>query len=137
MQTIYTKGANALGRSKTHYEHKRVSFDILTFNNIVKQIERLTRSEIDVNPKDFYPPVRKHRGKSRDLPMVDIDLQNSINEYLHFRLLAGEKLKPSSPLFLTQKGGPYSPNTLQEHMALVLRDWARSKKPALTAGVDH
>jgi len=45
-----------------------------------------------------------------------------------------EKLKPSSPLFITQKRGPYSPNTLQEHMALMLRDWAGIEKASSHSG---
>ncbi|WP_419592176.1 tyrosine-type recombinase/integrase [Thiolapillus sp.] len=43
-------------------------------------------------------------------------------------------LKPSDPLFITQKGGPYSPNTLQEHMALMLRGWAGIEKASSHSG---
>jgi len=33
-------------------------------------------------------------------------------------------LKPNAPLLLSQKGGFYSPNTLQDHMATMLREWS-------------
>jgi site-specific recombinase XerD len=42
--------------------------------------------------------------------------------------------QPSSPLFISQKGVPYSPNTLQEHMALMLRDWAGVEKASSHSG---
>ena len=77
---------------------------------------------------------RTSKGKSRDLPMVDQNLRNALIQYLNLRLVTEGKLKPSSPLFITQKGGPYSPNTLQEHMALMLRDWAGIEKASSHSG---
>lgn len=106
LPAAYTKGADAMGRSKSHYQRKRISFDIDTFNKVVKQIEALAKSGAEINPENFYPSVKQHRGKSRDLPMVDNDLRQALMEYLRYRLSKGEKLKPSSPLFVTQKGGP-------------------------------
>lgn len=123
LPAAYTKGADAMGRSKTHYHRKMISFDVESFNKVVQQIELLVKSGVDIDPEIFYPPVKKHRGKSRDLPMVDPALRISLSEYLSFRLSKDKKLSPSSPLFVTQKGVPYSPNTLQEHMALMLLDW--------------
>ena len=43
-------------------------------------------------------------------------------------------LKTSDPLFITQKGVPYSPNALQEHMALMLRGWAGIEKASSHSG---
>jgi site-specific recombinase XerC len=134
LPAAYTKGADALGRSQSQYERKRISFDIQTFNQVVKQIEVLVKSGAEINAENFYPPVKKHRGKSRDLPLVDSDLRIALKEYLHHRIAEEKTLKPSSPLFLTQKGGPYSPNTLQEHMALMLRDWAGIEKASSHSG---
>jgi len=101
---------------------------------LVRQIESLAKSGAEIDPENFYPPVKKHRGKSRDLPMVDADLREALLEYLHLRLTKEKQLKPSSPLFITQKGGAYSPNTLQEHMALMLRDWAGIEKASSHSG---
>ncbi|WP_444939194.1 tyrosine-type recombinase/integrase [Microbulbifer sp. JMSA002] len=134
LPAAYTKGANAMKRSKSHYQRKTISFDIDSFDKVVRQIEALAKSGADVNPENFYPPVKQHRGKSRDLPMVDQGLREALGQYLNLRLGKGEKLTPSSPLFITQKGGPYSPNTLQEHMALMLRDWAGVEKASSHSG---
>lgn len=134
LPAAYTKGADAMKRSKSHYQRKTISFDIESFDKIVGQIEALAKSGAEVNPENFYPPVKQHKGKSRDLPMVDQDLRDALVQHLNLRLDKGEKLKPSSPLFITQKGGPYSPNTLQEHMALMLRDWAAIEKASSHSG---
>jgi integrase len=134
LPAAYTKGADAMKRSKSHYQRKTISFDIESFEKVVRQIEALAKSGADINPENFYPPVKQHKGKSRDLPMVDQSLRDALIQYLNLRLAKGEKLKPSSPLFITQKGGPYSPNTLQEHMALMLRDWAGIEKASSHSG---
>jgi integrase len=134
LPAAYTKGADAIQRSKSQYQRTTISFDIDSFNKVVKQIEKLARSCADVNPADFYPPVKKHKGKSRDLPMVDDQLRRALVNYIRLRIANDVILKPSSPLFVTQKGGPYSPNTLQEHMALMLRDWAGIEKASSHSG---
>ena len=134
LPAAYTKGAGAVKRSKSQYQRKTISFDIATFDNVVKQIEALTKSGAAIDPKNFYPPVKKHKGKSRDLPIVDSDLRESLTKHLRLRIEKEERLHPSSPLFVTQKGGPYSPNTLQEHMALILRDWADIEKASSHSG---
>ncbi|MBE8717493.1 site-specific integrase [Cellvibrio polysaccharolyticus] len=134
LPAAYTKGADAMGRSQSSYQRKRISFDVESFDKVVRQIEAMAKSGAEINPDNFYPPVKKHRGKSRDLPMIHSDLRLALTAHLRHRLDRGEKLKPSSPLFLTQKGGPYSPNTLQEHMALMLRDWTGIEKASSHSG---
>jgi hypothetical protein len=96
LPAAYTKGADAMGRSKSYYQRKRISFHIDAFNKIVEQIEALAKSGAEINPENFYPSVKQHRGKSRDLPMVNNDLRQALIEYLRYRLSKGEKLKPSS-----------------------------------------
>ena len=134
LPAAYTKGADAMGRSKSHYQRKTISFHIDSFNKTVRQIETLVKAGAKINPEDFYPPVKKHKGKSRDLPMIDNDLRNVLTDYLALRMDKDAPLKPTDPLFITQKGGPYSPNTLQEHMALMLRDWAGIEKASSHSG---
>lgn len=134
LPAAYTKGADALRRSKSQYQRKTISFDIDSFDKVVRQIEALAKSGAEVNPENFYPPIKQHKGRSRDLPMVDLDLRDALIQHLNLRIGRGERLKPSSPLFITQKGGPYSPNTLQEHMALMLRDWAGIEKASSHSG---
>lgn len=134
LPAAYTKGSDAMNRSKSTYQRNRISFDTESFKKVVKQIETLAKSNAKINPEDFYPPSKKHRGKARDLPMVDKELRTALIEYLRYRISVKSFLKPSSPLFVTQKGGPYSPNTLQEHMALMLRDWAGIEKASSHSG---
>lgn len=134
LPAAYTKGADAMKRSKSRYHRRTISFNVEAFNQVVRQIEKLARSGASVKPEDFYPPVKTHKGKSRDLPMVDQRLRSALCDYLWLRLEKEKKLSPSSPLFLSQKGGPYSPNTLQEHMALMLRDWTGIEKASSHSG---
>lgn len=134
LPAAYTKGADAMGRSQSQYHRRTVSFDVESFDHVVRQVEALAKAGAEVNPEDFYPPVRKHRGKSRDLPMVDAALRASLTGHLRLRLEKAGTLKPSSPLFITQKGGAYSPNTLQEHMAVILRAWASVEKASSHSG---
>ncbi|MFK5893917.1 MAG: site-specific integrase [Pseudomonadota bacterium] len=130
----YTKGADALGRSKSKYERKTLNFSVDDFDVIVRHIEKLAIAGAEIVPSEFYPSVKKHKGKSRDLPMVDTELRHALEEYLNIRLDLAPYAKPGDPLFLTQKGNPYSPNTLQEHMALMLRGWAGIEKASSHSG---
>lgn len=66
--------------------------------------------------------------------MFDIALREALNQWVKIRIEKGGKLAPSSPLFVTQKNGPYSPNTLQEHMALMLKGWAGIEKASSHSG---
>lgn len=101
---------------------------------IIKQTVKLAKAGAEVDPKSFYPPVKQHKGKSRDLPMVDEELRDALLDYLRVRLDKDPGAKRGDPLFLTQKRGPYSPNTLQEHMALMLRDWTGIEKASSHSG---
>ena len=134
LPAAYTKGADALKRSKSTYERRRISFSVYDFDQVVRQIETMAKAGAAVNPEDFYPEVKKHRGKSRDLPMNDAALRTAIENYLSIRLAANPSAKKSDPLFLTQKGGPYSPNTLQEHFALMQRQWAGIERASSHSG---
>jgi len=134
LPAAYTKGADAMNRSKSTYQRKTISFDTESFDHLVRQIEKLVKAGAEINPRDFYPPVKQHKGKSRDLPMVDPALRHALQVYLELRLSKAGKLKPSDPLFISQKGVPYSPNTLQEHMAHMLRNWAGIEKASSHSG---
>ncbi|MBB3060102.1 site-specific integrase [Microbulbifer rhizosphaerae] len=134
LPAAYTKGADAMGRSKAKYQRKTISFEKEAFDQVVAQIVALAKADAEVDPEAFYPPVKTHRGKSRDLPLVDNDLRDSLTQYLTMRLEKNPAAKPTDPLFVSQKGGAYSPNTLQEHMALMLRDWAGIEKASSHSG---
>jgi integrase len=130
----YTKGSNAVVRSRSKYERKTVSFKVEEFDRVVVQIAELAKAGGEISSEMFYPKERKHKGNSRDLPMVDKELRSALQKHIRIRLVSSGSLKPSDPLFVTQKGCPYSPNTLQEHMALILRGWSGLEKAKSHSG---
>ncbi len=132
LPAAYTKGANS--NNKETYKRRNVSFTVDEFDRIVRQIERLAKAGADINPQDFHPAVKTHKGQSRDLPLVDQQLIEALQEHLALRLAKQGRLQPSDPLFVTQKGGRYSPGTLQEHMALILSGWAGLERASSHSG---
>lgn len=134
LPAAYTKGADALKRSKSTYERRRISFSVHDFHQFVQQIETMAKAGAGIKPEDFYPEARKHRCKSRDLPMNDVALRTALEKHHAIRLAAHPSVKKTHPLFLTQKGGPYSPNTLQEHFALMQRHWAGIERASSHSG---
>lgn len=66
--------------------------------------------------------------------MGDLALKQALTSYLEVRLKQDPQAKKTDPLFLSQKGVPYSPNTLQEHMALMQREWAGIEKASSHSG---
>ena len=130
----YTKGADAMQRSNKTYERETISFSIERFDQILEQVEALAKAGAPIDPTKFYPPEKKHEGQSRDLPIVSADLIEALENYLIVRLEKDLSAKPSDRLFITQKGGSYSPNTLQEHMSLMLRGWANIEKASSHSG---
>ena len=134
LPAAYTKGANALNRSHPKYDRRTVSMKVEEYSQNLRKAYELGKAQAHLEIDDFLPPVRTHRGRSRDLPMVDKVLRTTLEDYLTLRLEKQRTLKPSDSLFITQKGGPYSPNTLQEHMGLMLRDWAGIEKASSHSG---
>ena len=134
LPAAYTKGSDALNRSTSKYTQKTVSFSAFDFDRIIRDVARLANAGLAVDPKSFYPEIKTHRGVSRDLPMVDESLRQALFSYLELRLEKDPGATPSSPLFLSQKGSAYSPNTLQEHMGLMLRSWASIEKASSHSG---
>jgi len=134
LPAAFTKGADAMKRSKTQYVRKRVSFSVAEFDSIVSQVHALAIAGAKADASIFYPALKSHRGKSRDLPLSDFDLREALSDYLVVRLEKNPRAKMTDPLFLTQKGGAYSPNTLQEHMAMMLREWAGVEKASSHSG---
>ena len=99
-------------------------FDIEDFDKLVARIVRDTKKGKDVLPSDYYPAVRKRGGKTRELPITDNDLIVALQGYIDERMMLPKKLRPHDPLILSQKGGAYSPNTLQGHISKMLRLWS-------------
>jgi len=134
----YTKGANAMKKTETvsSYKRKVLSFSVSEFDRLVHLIAKMAQSDVKIEPSDFYPEIKLHKGKSRDLALQDVSLRKALELHLSKRL-DDDKLgmvSPSSPLFLSQKGTSYSPNTLQEHMSVMLRKWAGVEKSSSHSG---
>jgi len=134
LPAMYTKGSGAMKRSQSDYKRRTVTFKVSEFDALVEQIKELTLAGVPIEPKRFYPVVNLRKGKTRDLPLVDESLIDALNQHIKMRLEQDPYLTPSSPLFVSQKGGAYSPNTLQEHMALMLRKWAYIEKSSSHSG---
>lgn len=132
----YTKGSNATGlkTSSSSYKRRSVSFKVEEFDKVVAQISALAKAGVEIDPKQFYPIVEKRTGVSRDLPMSDMVLRQALTRYIDHRINKASLLNPSDPLFITQKGGPYSPNTIQDHMGLMLKSWAGIEKSSSHSG---
>ena len=82
------------------------------------------RASRTLTAADYYPPIKKSGGLTRELPLADSALLEAISRYLDERMALKKPLKSNDPLLLSQKGGFYSPNTLQDHMATMLREWS-------------
>ena len=113
-----TKGANALRTSTSTYQQKSLTFSVAEFE-----------------PSMFYPPVNKQRkGMGRDLPLANDVLREVLVRYVQHRLDTDVYVKPTDPLFLSQRKRFYSPNSRQEHMALMLRGCAGVEKAKSHSG---
>lgn len=129
----YTKGSNVT-RNDKYLEHRSMTFKKADFDRLIDHVVTKTKAGETVTPEQYYPPIRKHKGKSRDLPIVDQDLKDALTAHIEERLHADPGANKSDPLFLTQKRVPYSPNTLQKHMGHMLKNWAVIEKASSHSG---
>lgn len=139
-----TKGAGAVLRNKQSYHRQSFTITLTEFDRAIQQAFELgAAGKNSIDPTRFYPPVKKKSGgKARDLPMVHPGLRDSLERFLYVRLAMKRtdkegnpiKLTKKDPLFITQKGGPYSPNTLQDHMAVMLQEWAGFRRASSHSG---
>lgn len=134
LPAAYTKGANA---TTSDYVRKSLTLTTSEFERVIRDVSRLVAAGVDpddINPEDYYPELKQHKGVSRDLPMVDEALRESLETYLAIRLDKEPSLKPTDPLFLSQKGSPYSASSLQQHMGKMLKKWAGIEKASSHSG---
>lgn len=130
-----TKGANALRTSKSTYQRKSLTFSVAEFDKTVEKITALAKAGADFEPSMFYPPVKsKRKGIGRDLPLSSEALREVLVRYAQHRVDTDLYVKPSDPLFLSQRNRFYHPNSLQEHMAMMLRGWAGVEKAKSHSG---
>ena len=121
----FTKGARATAvRGDRESVRTSVRFPVAEFDKVVRRIARAARAGHAIDPADYYPPMKPTGGLTRELPLGDVGLVDALIRYLDERALRPATFRPNAPLFLSQKGGAYSPNTLQDHMATMYRTWA-------------
>ena len=121
----FTKGARATAaRGDKSSVRTSVRFPVAEFDKVVQRIARAARAGHKIDPADYYPPITPTGGLTRELPLGDAGLVDALVRYLDERVLIPATFRPNAPLFLSQKGGAYSPNTLQDHMATMYRTWA-------------
>ena len=130
----FTKGARATSENKTTPVRRSVRFSLDEFDRVVKQISKLSKAGAEINPEEFYPVQKPKGGKTRELPIEDDGLKKALADYIDLRLTQNSQLKPNDPLILSQKNSPYSPNTLQDHMSLMLRKWAGIERASSHSG---
>ncbi len=121
----FTKGARAIAviGNRTN-ARTSVRFTVAEFDRLVAQIAKDARRRKTLTAANYYPPIKKSRGLTRELPLADSALLEAISRVLDERMALKKPLRPNDPLLLSQKGGFYSPNTLQDHMATMLREWS-------------
>ena len=131
----FTKGARAVA-ANGNKENTRTSvrFTIAEFDRLVAKIGRDARAGKSLDASEYYPEQKKPGGLTRELPMADSSLLDAIARYLDVRMADQKPLKPNDPLLLSQKGGFYSPNTLQDHVATMLRQWSGIERASSHSG---
>ena len=130
----FTRGARAFTGGQTEPTRRSVRFSLDEFDRVVKQISKLAKAGATVIPEDFYPARKPKGGKTRELPIEDKGLKKALANYIEHRLTQKTQLKPNHPLILSQKGVPYSPNTLQDHMSMMMRKWAHIDRASSHSG---
>jgi hypothetical protein len=134
----FTKGADAMGRRKDkkreYTPQTRLSFSVKEFTQVIKHIEALVRAGDEINPEDFYPEPKKHKGVSRVLPIINEELKEALTDHINERLIQTPNLSEGDPLFISQKNVQFTPNTLQRTVAKILRKWAGLQQASSYSG---
>lgn len=130
-----TKGAGATTSTKEPEEmtpaelrdgRRSVRFSLADFDKLIKQVTSDARNyEGKLEPTDYYPERKVKKGKARELAIEDPLLRKAIHNYALVKMESSQKLFKSHRFLVSQKKSPYSPNSMQRHMATIYRKWAR------------
>jgi integrase len=135
--TIYPREQSS-GRATAQREnHKGYHINRAQFDALISRVAADALQGLTINPADYYPQKQRYQRALRILPLHDQELRDTLFDYLTIRLdqdgCSSSDLL-TEPFFLTQKRVPYSPNTLQEHMKLMLADWAKIRGATSLSG---
>ncbi len=109
-------------------------FTIAEFDRLINRIAKAAKTGQPIVPADYHPELKRSGAKMRELPLADHGLIDAIARYLNHRSALPKPLTPNAALVLSQKGGPYSPNTLQDHIAMMLRAWTGIERATSHSG---
>jgi integrase len=121
-------------------EHKTTSDTTLVrmlredFDRLVMDVARKAKRGELINPIHYRPEPKKYHKTSRQIALLDKSLTSALSDYLYQMIDGLRYLSEDMPLFITQKNGPYSPNTLQDHIALILKGWCELEGASSMSG---
>lgn len=104
---------------KNPQKRTRLSFSTDEFDKLLHEVASLAIAGEEIDPIKFYPLKRSETPLNRTLPLNDGGLRKSLSDYLNERLSNYPYLKSTDNLIISQKGGAYSPNSLQMHIAKI------------------
>ncbi len=111
-----------------------------SFDAIIMRVVEDTLKGKEILTSNYYPNRKQYQKSLRILPLSNNELIDALNSYLMIRSKQisdstySKKQIEESPFFLTQKLKSYSPNTLQEHIKLMLADWSDIKEATSLSG---
>jgi len=120
-------------RQAPKYQRRFVSLSLKQFEEIVSRVQKDMLAGLSLNFIDYLPSIKPPTNSIKRSYLLDNnELSKLLIEHLNYLetvyLPTGSgvkrKLSLTDPLFVTQKGGHYSPNTLQDHMGMILKKWA-------------
>lgn len=104
---------------------RSVRFSLTEFDALIRQVSKDARADADpLEPTEYYPERKLKKGRTRELAIEDPLLRQAIHNYTLVKMGSSQRLYKKHPFLLSQKGSPYSPNSMQRHMATIYRNWA-------------
>ena len=79
-------------------ERTSVRFTVAEFVRLVKQIAKDARRRKSLTAADYYRPIKKSGGLTREPPLADSALLAAISRYLDELMTLKKPLKPNDPL---------------------------------------
>lgn len=129
----FVKSRQDVLRVSQKYDRNYIRMSLTEFEYTIQKISDDIRNGKQVNYIDYLPPIKPstnsiERSYCLDTPELSILLKDHLRQlgtiYVSVDGSFKRELELTDPLFITQKGGAYSPNTLQDHMGMVLKKWA-------------
>lgn len=129
----FVKSRQDVLRQHQKYQRRYIRMSLEQFEDIVERIKSDFKLNSSRNYMEYLPSIKPPKNSiERTLPLKTDELSPLLKDHLNFienmnlkfEEVHKRKLELTDPLFITQKGGHYSPNTLQDHMGMVLKKWA-------------